>query len=72
MLTRLSLAITSLALLAAAAALAQDVATHPDFIPSEQLNKQLPDWLRFRANSVRAWRGLRAVAFAPATTTIIC
>jgi hypothetical protein len=47
MLTRLSLAITSLALLAAAAALAQDVATHPDFIPSEQLNKQLPDWLRF-------------------------
>src|SRR5262245_23739975 len=45
--TKLSLMIASLALLGATAALAQEATSHADFIPSEELNKQLPHWLRF-------------------------
>ena len=44
---KLSLMITLLAVLGARAALAQEVTSHGDFIPSEELNKQLPHWLRF-------------------------
>jgi hypothetical protein len=39
--------ITLLALLGATAAPAQEVTSPADFVPSEELNKQLPPWLRF-------------------------
>jgi hypothetical protein len=45
--TSRSLIITSLALLGATAALAQAVPSQADFVPSDELNKQLPNWLRF-------------------------
>jgi hypothetical protein len=45
--TRLSLTITLLALLGATPALAQEVTSRADFVPSDELNKQLPRWLRF-------------------------
>ena len=38
--------ITLLASLGGTAALAQEVASHAEFVPSDELNKQLPRWLR--------------------------
>src|SRR5215467_12173054 len=43
----LSLMITLLASLGGTAALAQEVASHAEFVPSDELNKQLPRWLHF-------------------------
>src|SRR5215813_9241248 len=42
----LSLMITLLASLGGTAALAQEVASHAEFVPSDELNKHLPRWLR--------------------------
>src|SRR5262249_11624548 len=47
--TRVSLMITFVASLGVTAAFAQQAATHADFVPSEELNKQFPRWLRFSA-----------------------
>jgi len=68
----LSLMITLLAMLGATAALAQEVASHAEFVPSDELNKQLPRWLRLSGEFRTRLEGFTSGAFAPETTTITC
>src|SRR5215831_102490 len=59
----LSLMITLLASLGATAALAQESASHADFVPSDELNKQLPRWLRFSGEFRARLEGFTGLGF---------